>query len=1413
MAETNDDLFVDEAPRTELPVNGAFSFDPNEGRSRFAALSENEAPTFFDAFQAAAVRENFAIEALRTGKATLQRRVNNPDFEVIDDGFNVAEYIQSNWDEDKTQDMAFAINDGLFDDVFNEDQFNARVTSIEEEREALRVMEGNIAGSLTGAFATALLDPTTYIPVVGVAGKATRAVKLTRFLTQTTALTGVSEALLHQFQDLRTLEESFMNIGASTVLAGGLGAFAFARSPTHPLHPSNPDNPFHPNIDEDVSVYTPGEGRTETFSGEQTPGTVSAAENTDGVLGRPDQVKVRGGGRERDNFVAQKINQATPTGRAFNSASQVGRKIFTALVNTSHIFTNANRAGHATTLSAEDIRDFYTNVGKTAQVTGESILRNLVKDLGVSRIPGFKKSGEIANAYNEMTLRSLHNDIVDDALEARIAETFGKSGLEKIRVASKQYAEEIHKANEFFESKMLELGVLRDEDNLASLLADRAMIRAETNSIIKTANAAKKAARGSDDFATVQATQDKIIADARAARDQRVSELNPNIELEQARPKALGRDYGVMQSWDPYTITENFDEFKNFLYRVAINHDSDLFHIWLEESKKLSRTEFDELADTNPQLHREIADEYAGDSFWLKSEMLENELKGAEEKLKQSELTAGETLRTLKLVDRETVKVTRKLALKKRDELALSHRKAREATKVAKKNARAFAKAAEAARTTTLARQQQFIPVGGEVKSTAFDLPLGEAKTASHLAEPTPTTIGTATADATAKEAQFGLNPLIREEQSLARKLEAVQIELRRLEMQEEYLKGRKFQERQLVRTYNKERNKNAKTVRGIKRELKKHNKLPGITDIVEKIARQLAKGRHVPSTGTVLDDVVGETGRFKERVIHINDDALRKEALADRGFGRSFLRRDLPNLLNTQYEQLSGHLALREVFGLQKGLEFDAWGVSNDMNKRTVIGAIEDDYRTLINEAEAKGDTKLANRYRSESKQMVEDTNHMKDRLLGMYEADSHGGMAALRWVSKKMRQANVIRFASGFGLTSLTDVGAVALHHQILPAFVKHGKEIMESMGNLEHNELLSFIYSLEAGSSAMMLGRRFGDTDLYRVEQYGIGLPGTMTHRITNAIDRAGERLSGASATMGALPFWNRFMKTTVAVQMSYRLREMTMGYSKLTDFEKTRLASLGIGKSEAEQLAGQFKKFSRLDENGRLDVDFGEFDVRLANVYKIAIQRDMNRAIVTPGIGDTPTLMSNDFMKTLLQFYTFGFATLNRFITPMIQGGAMGQHVQASSAALLTLVAGSVVAMGKAKLRGEDVSDMWEEENLPDTAFEILDRSGFLAYLSAPISAAAQAAELGGASRYRRSGHWFSTALGVNGGLAADTALLGEKVFRLGAGRASVDEVVQQANKLRPFSTLISTFERGYGNLVIDNPDFRVIDLAN
>lgn len=1408
----------------EALVTG-YAFDPEEGVG-LGDRDDSPGYTAGDAFRAAMVRENFALDAMRHLKYT-----TDDDGNVKGD-WNQFSYMKENWDPERLKNFEQEISDGHFDDVASPEALELRAQEIHQEREALNAMQSHFGSALAGGLLTALVDPTTYVPIVGVAGRTTKLAKLFTFLSQTTALTAVSELSLQNTQNLRQIEESFMNIGFSAALGGGIGYLHVARNARHPLHPDNPDNPLRVDAEDDMAIRDM-DGSEDVIPAGDAPNDVSAARAP-----RTEGVDKLGG---QDGIIGRFFNGATLVGRAFNASSATYRSVAGQLMELGGVFTKQNAKGLASGPSVEAIKDFHRVRGQEVVVFGDVKLREAIQEMGFK---GIRKT-PVAVQFNELAFRELH-DAVDDNFIKSLTDEFGEEGVSVLRTKAKEYVEEIHSANEHFENLLIKHQLLRDNDLLSELEFERQALRDKRDADLL----AQQPVKGEDGKAPKKTAEQKQKAqEIKTASRAKLKDLDERIQAEKAKPEALGRDYGVMQSWDPDAIIQNKEDFENLLYDILIDKDK-IDEDWLvsEFPDVPSVAALDDLRTSNPEKYDEVLHAWAGDEYYVEITKAENAVKGAEFRAKQATLDLNDILRDAGLLRRREKNLTLAQARKKRD--AVHGERAASEALMAELQAerRAIIEAAQAARTETLVRQQQFNPVKPDAGAKELDA-LKKADEAAAEAElnlefgaqgaakaddlvPEITKFGAANERVRKAEQKATVDPVEPQgapktevtPELAAQRARATEIakqlskETRRfdqlaaraakydeaLQAAQGRLEAHKVAKKELQdlqKTAKAHHKLEVSDLNKVKKALLRRQKAPGIDQVARQIALNLSQGKHMPAMGKIFDEVVAKTGRVKERQLRLNREQYLR-AVQPNANGVSFLRTDLPNLLERQYDELSAHLAMTEVFGLRKGGRFEAWGDSASNTRATVVGSVKRDYEDLMKGASPKEVARL----QKEMEQRLKDLEMAKARILGQVDNGDPDSWAT--WVGRKFRQANHIRFGSGFGLTSLTDIAAVGLRHNILPMLKEHFSESWASLRNVSEGELQSMIYASEFASSNLALAKRVGDVDAFSTDTFGIGPAGSNTQKATGLVDKAFMKASNVSSTLSLLPLWNRFWKTMVGVQMSYKLRDQVLNYASLSDMDKTVLASLGIGKTEATSLARNLEKFSSIGDDGRIDIDFSKWDPTSTRLFKMAIQRDMNRAIVTPGVGDTPRLMSNELGKFMLQFYTFGFATMNRVITPMLQRGANGQSLRAMKTVTLMLSAASVVASGKAVLRGENPADMWEEDNLNDTMLDILDRSSLLAHLSAPTAALAKAAGIAEGSRYSRESAGWNLA-GVNVSLGKQLADLASSTVGMADGEFSSEDILRKADKVRPFASFTSLLERAFGALS-GEPDFKVIN---
>jgi hypothetical protein len=153
------------------------------------------------------------------------------------------------------------------------------------------------------------------------------------------------------------------------------------------------------------------------------------------------------------------------------------------------------------------------------------------------------------------------------------------------------------------------------------------------------------------------------------------------------------------------------------------------------------------------------------------------------------------------------------------------------------------------------------------------------------------------------------------------------------------------------------------------------------------------------------------------------------------------------------------------------------------------------------------------------------------------------------------------------------------------------------------------------------------------------------------------------------------------------------------------EVEKLAMAGIDSEMAGRIAQQF---SRHGERGSVWLaNTREWSDRYAiEAFRAAIVKEVDRAIVTPGIGDRPLWMSTELGKVVGQFKSFAFASTQR----VLLAGLQQRDAAVLNGTLLSLALGMGVYALKSRVAGKETSEdpaVWVREGV--------DRSGVLGWL--------------------------------------------------------------------------------------------------
>ncbi|MBC4010437.1 hypothetical protein H8R13_01570 [Morganella morganii] len=492
-----------------------------------------------------------------------------------------------------------------------------------------------------------------------------------------------------------------------------------------------------------------------------------------------------------------------------------------------------------------------------------------------------------------------------------------------------------------------------------------------------------------------------------------------------------------------------------------------------------------------------------------------------------------------------------------------------------------------------------------------------------------------------------------------------------------------------------------------------------------------------------IPDGLTKHAGFTKARTLNIPDERI-----------KDFLESDVNYVMENYIRQVAPEIELTKRFGRV------------DMDGQ--IKAITDDYNRLISEAATpKERAKLEKRREAD----LRDIRAMRDRLLGTYGAPKDPASFFVR-AGRVARHVNFLRLLGGMTISSLPDMARPVMQHGLRSALKPLGK-MMTDISKM-----------------------RIAKADL---REMGIGLEYALSSRskvIADLNDPYSRRsflergLEWSSQKFGNFTLMNQYTDTMkmwsglITQSKVLNAANAVAGGKKLSKKEITKLAHIGIDESMLHRIADQYSRHGE-DLDGLLTGHSHLWDDRVVReAFQSAILKDVRTTVITPGIGDTPLMMSSELGKIVMQFKTFFFATHNRALVSGIQSGDASFYY----GALLQVGLGSLVYVLKSMMAGREINT--DPANLVK---EGLDWSGMMGWLGEPNNVLenlsggtyGMSAMFGGppASRYQSRN-------GI-GALLGPTFDLGGDIKNITAGVLNGefdDREVRSVRKLLPFQNL-------------------------
>jgi len=1227
-----------------------------------------------------------------------------------EEGFNPYTYWYEN--RDRFEDIGQFIQQGKFDDVRNPLAFGLRAERYRKELENRKTEQGGpLWGQLLG-MGLSMIDITSLIPGLGQMRKAKTLVDLMKNTGKVAGygagLTAAQEVALHQMQDQRTVEESLYGIGAGAAFGAGLGALV-SGNPKSIFHATNPDHPLTTKKPIEIGEWRPGkdmqDAKREAVPEPASVGAKSAEDYTYKIRGQDKHGRVR-------TYGSKFFNLFTPGGRMVRSLSQTARKVYYEMADSPQTFTEENLQGvahHPAEITASRYYQDFMDLREEAEMAlvqvnqrlGEkdSAAKQEAKSLGARAVNyGRSLAGKEENVHFNPVERWEYNELVNSALHGGLNKQLRDQWLER----------------------------LGSEDMVDDLF-----------------QTAKKSAKAVQDLNTRM--ENKLI-DAGL--------LDPD--------DALGDKFKLPHIWDHKAIRGSYGEFRAWLLDSLASRPTDDY---LQEVWKIDQKTFDKLG-------KEPVKAYTYPERGQKAELVEQELSPLEgeklrtqiledwsgEEYEQMLATAHARLEDAKAAEKQANKdvidINRELfgadAKLKGSKLKKARAEIRKKEadyqwyqaeiKKAKAERQQLIRAAEAARQQKVDRLTAYsdeVPTSSADTSLDITTSIRESRSKRNAGDVVfdrvrgPESGTTKQIKGRIQEIDKQVAEWTKKSNQLAAKVDEVNARLDAAEEAFENAKRWRSEVKQLKEEMQRDRNTARKERRSAARAYKAAEKRRPIDVVVDEIVEKLTRSSEVPTA--MLKDLDIESGRLKKRQLDLTDEQVLE---AQR---KGWLRSDVYGVLDRAHQELSATIALKEKFGSH--------------TLRDQIVDVKREYDEIIEQRRLEGDSeKNLARLANERDRVVKDIEGLRDRLKGHYRIPDDPESLTY-WIFDRFREFNFARFGAGFLISSLTDLASVSLHKiGAAPVFQKkYRKAVAEAMRGARSDELRRIVQALERSMHHSRASTIAGVDQSHAAA--GLGHVGSRKHRITSAIERFTRGTSESMNFVSGMQWWNERWKALALIHMQDNVvRNIDDLLAAVSSKSKTKeqitltdkLTSVGLGTEELTLIKRQLEKHPPVEQDGVFELGMARWmdteEGRLAADYmQEAMIREANRAINSPGIADTPLFMSGPFGKTLMQFQTYSFTFVNRFMNPAMRRMLDQQDMQTIfSMAHLAMMASAVVTI-KDLQRGEDPTERTAQQWIHD----VMDRSGFLAMYSPYVALASQA--LGGTTPSRYYSNTFGNQM--------------------------------------------------------------------
>lgn len=398
------------------------------------------------------------------------------------------------------------------------------------------------------------------------------------------------------------------------------------------------------------------------------------------------------------------------------------------------------------------------------------------------------------------------------------------------------------------------------------------------------------------------------------------------------------------------------------------------------------------------------------------------------------------------------------------------------------------------------------------------------------------------------------------------------------------------------------------------------------------------------------------------------------------------FLVSDIDQLSDYYWKTMSADLAIAERFGdveMSEAFEALKFGYNEAIAKATT---------DLPGAKNKRARDKRIETLESQRERSVKDITAMRDRLRGTFGAPPDPNSLRYRSLAV-MRGLNVMAQLGGAAVSSVPDLGRHVMVHGLTRSFKTGVQVLANGIGGIKANKV--------------------------ELQRMGVGWEFVLDSRSDSMFDlgdhwRGGSKFedvvhsaSSNFAMVNLLTPWNHAMKQAAGFMTQDRTLDAVLSVArgettKRAAKELGRLADLGIDVDGARRIAAMFDQFGDT-RRARFKIANTDLwtDRRAVELFRGSTTKEVDRVIVTPGIGDKPLIMSGPVGQTFFQYKSFAVAATQRVLV----SGLQQRDAAFANGLLVTVGLGMMVYAAKQGLAGKELADdpaTWIREGV--------DRSG-------------------------------------------------------------------------------------------------------